>query len=42
MAERAIEVAASLIDLARIEAKIPPSAPRVRFSLFQVKEEIKF
>ncbi|KAL9619827.1 MAG: hypothetical protein Q9160_005567 [Pyrenula sp. 1 TL-2023] len=27
-AERSIEMAASMIDLARIEAKVPPSAPR--------------
>lgn len=27
-AERAIEVTAGLIDLARIENKVPPSAPR--------------
>jgi alpha-N-arabinofuranosidase len=29
-AERAIEVASGLIDLARIEAKIPPTKPKVK------------
>lgn len=32
-AERAIEITAGLIDLARIEAKVPSSVPRVRPSL---------